>query len=250
MKKVLITGMSGLIGSLVRKHLEGTERYELSALNRRPVQGMRCLQADVSDLEAIKPAFQGIDVVAHLAANTQSSNWEGQLSTNVIGTYNVYEAARLAGVKRVVFASSGAAIVGWEGIAPYDAITQGRYEDVPESWPMITEEMVRPKDIYGVTKVWGEALGRYYSDVHGMSILCVRIGRVRAEDRPMSPRERAVYLSHRDIVRVLERCIEAPDDLRYDVFFATSNNRWGYRDMEHTRQVLGFEPQDSAEAFG
>lgn len=65
----------------------------------------------------------------------------------------------------------------------------------------------------------------------------------------MTVREAATYLGHRDVVQVLERCIEAPQDLRYDVFFATSNNRWGYRDLEHTRQLLGYVPQDSAEAF-
>ena len=123
MKKVLITGMSGLIGGLLRRHLESQGGYELSALNRSLVEGVECFQADIADLEAIKPAFEGKDVVVHLAASLDGNNWESQLSANVIGTYNVYEAARLAGVKRVVFASSGNAIRGFERVPPFPGET-------------------------------------------------------------------------------------------------------------------------------
>ena len=249
MKRVLITGMSGLIGGLLRRHLESLGGYELSALNRRHVEGVDCFQADIADLEAIKPAFAGKDVVVHLAANLDLDDWKGQLSGNVIGTYNVYEAARLSGVKRVVFASSGNAIRGIERVPPYDAIASGRYEDVPEKFARVTHEMVRPAAIYGAAKVWGEALGRHFADAHGLSVLCVRIGSVRTQNRPQEIRDHSIYLSHRDIAQILQRCIEAPDDLLYDIFFATSSNKWGYRDLEHPRRVLGYEPQDSADAF-
>ena len=249
MKRVLITGMSGLIGGLLRRHLEGLGGYELRALNRRPVQGVECFQADIADLEAIRPAFDGMDVVVHLAAQIPDEPWEGMLRTNLAGTYNVYEAARLAGAKRVVFASSGATVSGFELTSPYDAIAASRYVDVPADFPKVTSEMLRPNSTYAASKVWGETLGRYYADVHGLSVLCARIGSVRADDRPHETRQYAVYLSHRDVVQVFRRCIDAPDELRYDVFFATSNNRWGYRDLEHTRRVLGYEPQDSADAF-
>jgi len=250
MKKVLITGMSGLIGGLLRAHLEELGGYELTALNRRAIDGVTSYQADIADLDAITPAFAGQEVVVHLAAYAQSSaHWEATLSANLIGTRNVFEAARLAGVKRVVLASSGSTLKGWERVEPYKAITEGRYEDVPDRWQMITHESVRPNDEYGASKVWGEALGRSYSDVHGMSILCVRIGAVPRENRPRSPREFAVFLSHRDVVDILHRCIEAPDGLKHGIFLATSNTKWGFRDMEHTREVLGFVPHDSAEAF-
>ena len=249
MKKVLITGMSGLIGGLLRRHLEALGGYELSALNRRPVEGVEWFQADISDLEAIKPAFEGKDVVVHLSVFQDVDEWEGQLATNVIGTYNVYEAARLAGVKRVVFASSGAAITGFMRVAPYDAIVAGRYEDVPARWPMVTQDMVRPGKIYGATKVWGEALGRHYSDAYGLSVLCVRIGSVRRQKRPLNTYHYAIYLSHRDLMQILQKCVDAPDDLRYDIFMAASNNKWGYYDLEHAREVLGYEPQDSADDF-
>ena len=249
MTKVLITGMSGLIGGLLRRHLESLGGYELSALNRRPVEGVECFQADIADLDAIKPAFEGKDVAVHLAAYLGSDDWEGQLSGNVIGTYNVFEAARLADVKRVVFASSGNAVRGYELKPPYDAIAEGRYDDVPEDFKKLTHDDVRPENIYGAAKVWGEALGRHFSDEYGLSVLCVRIGSVKRSNVPESPREYSVYLSHRDISQVLQRCIDAPADLQYDIFFATSSNKWGYRDLEHAREVLGYVPQDSAEAF-
>ena len=186
MKKVLITGMSGLIGGILRRHLEGLGGYRLSALNRRPVEGVDSVQADIADLEAIKPAFEGVDVVVHLAAYLGPSDWEGHLSGNIIGAYNVYEASRLAGVKRVVFASSGAAARGFERTAPYDAIVAGSYDQVPEDFARITHEMTWPEGIYGAAKVWGEVLGRHFADAYGISVLCVRIGRVNEADRPES----------------------------------------------------------------
>ena len=152
-------------------------------------------------------------------------------------------------MKRVVFASSGAAVSGFELVPPYDAIAAGRYEDVPEGFAKVTHEMIRATGIYGAAKVWGEVLGHHFADAYGLSVLCVRIGAVRPQNRPQSTREYSVYLSHRDIVQILEKCIEAPDDLLYDVFLATSNNKWGYRDLEHPRQVLRYEPQDSVDAF-
>ncbi len=249
MKNILITGMSGLIGGILRRHLESLGRYHLRALNRRPVEGVESVQADISDLEAIRPAFEDIDVVVHLAAYLGGADFDGHLSGNLIGAYNVYEASRLAGVKRVVFASSGAASRGFERIAPYDAIAEGNYDRVPEDFAKVTPDTTWPDGIYGATKVWGEALGRHYADAYDISVLCVRIGRVNEENRPTSSGEFSRYLSHRDIAQFLQLCVDAPDDLEYDVFFATSNNRWGYRDIEHPRKVLGYEPQDSAEAF-
>ena len=247
MKRVLITGMSGLIGGLLRDRLEEAGGYRLRALNRRAVEGVESFRADISDLEAIRPAFEGQEVVVHLAAYLGSDDWEGQLAGNVVGVYNVYEAARLAGVKRVVFASSGNTIRNYERVPPYDAIAQGRYEDVPEDFPKVTHRDLRPMNIYGAAKAWGEALGSHFSDEYGLSVLCVRIGRVTRSNVPDGPREEATYLSHGDVAQILHLCVDAPDDLKYDVFMATSNNRWGYRDLEHAREVLGYAPQDSAE---
>ena len=247
MTNVLITGMSGLIGGLLRRRLEEAGGYDLSALNRRPVEGVKCLQADISDLDAIRPAFDGVEVVVHMAASLDTNDWESQLSANVIGTYNVLEAARLAGVKRVVLASSGSTIRGFELVEPYSSMVSGQYDGDPADIPKITHEHFRPEAIYGATKVWGEAIGRHFSDAYGLSVLCVRIGVVTAEDRPTDARSAAVYLSNRDVAQILQLCIDAPEDLMFDVFMATSNNKWGYRDLAHARQVLGYEPMDSAE---
>ena len=245
--RVLVTGMSGLIGRALRKHLEA--RFDLSALNRSAVEGVPCHRADIADREAIVPAFEGVDTVVHLAADATSPNppWDSIQRNNVAGTYNVYEAARRAKVRRVVFASSGATVSAIERDPPYRELVAGRYEGLT-SWPMLTHlSPVRPVALYGVSKVWGEALGRHYADAHGLSVICIRIGRVTAADRPASAREFSVWCSQRDIVRLIERCIDAPDTLRYDIFFGTSRNKWGYRDLEHPRAVLGWEPLDAAE---
>src|SRR6059036_1883529 len=247
-RSVLVTGMSGLIGGALRRHLEGT--YALSALNRQPIPGVKCHQADIADLDAIAPAFDSVDTVVHLTARTGSSDsFDEILRANVVGTYNVFEAARRAGVRRVVYASSGATVSAYERDLPYRALAEGRYDEVG-AWTTLTHETpVRPAGLYGVSKVWGEALARHYADAHDLSVLCVRIGHVTAEDRPRAPRDFSVWCSQRDIARMIEACLRAPATLRFDVFFAVSNNKWSYRDLDHARRVLGFEPQDAAETY-
>jgi nucleoside-diphosphate-sugar epimerase len=245
-KKVLITGMSGLIGDIARKHLDG--KYALTALNRRPVTGVPCHQADIADLPSIEPAFHGQDVVVHLAAKARgSAGWEELLDPNVLGVYNVFEASRRAGVKRVIYASSGATVSGWEREHPYSAIVEGRYDEVPGTWPKLTHESpVRPGNLYGCTKAWGEALARHFSDAYKMSMICLRIGAVTPDNRPTSSRTFSVWCSHRDIAQMIEKCIEAPDDVRFDIFFVVSNNKWSYRDVSHPRMVVGYQPLDTA----
>ena len=245
--RVLVTGLSGLIGRAVRK--EAGDRFELSALNRSAVNGVLSHRADIANLDAIRPAFEGVDTVVHLAAQLGNSSWEALRDVNVTGTYNVFEAARLAKVKRVVFASSGATVSGIESDPPYSDLVAGRYDGLT-TWPILTHlSPVRPAGLYGVSKVWGEALGRQYADAHGLSVICVRIGRVHAQDRPLSPREFSVWCSQRDIARLFVRCLDAAPALRYEVVFGNSHNKWGYRDLEHTRAVLGWEPVDAAESY-
>ena len=245
-RRVLITGLSGLIGGALRAHIEGT--YELRGLNRRPVAGVECHLADLGDLEGIRPAFAGIDTVVHLAAAAGDNNAPADIMrSNVVGTHNVFEAARLAGVGRVIFASSGATVAGWEREPPLSHLVAGEYDKLGD-WSRLTHESpTRPGGLYGVSKVWGEALARHYADAHGMSMICLRIGRVKAEDRPTGPRDRSVWCSQRDVVRMIAACIEAPATVRFDVFFVVSNNRWNYRDLEHPRRVLGWTPLDSAD---
>jgi nucleoside-diphosphate-sugar epimerase len=247
-RRLLVTGLSGLIGGALHQHLG--PRYAIRALNRRPVPGVECHQADLGSLDAIQPAFTGIDTVVHLgAAAGDDQAPETILHSNVLGTYHVFEAARRAGVRRVIFASSGATISGWEREPPLSHIVNGRYDELGSWSPLTHEAPLRPSGLYGASKVWGEALARTYADAHGMSMICLRIGRVRAEDRPMAPREFAVWCSQRDVVRMIEACIEAPERVRFDVFYVVSGNRWGYRDLEHARAVLGWTPVDRAETF-
>lgn len=247
-QKVLVTGMSGLIGSAVRRQLEG--KCELRALNRGRVDGVACHQADIADLKAIQPAFAGIDVVVHLAAFAHTSaTWEQVLTHNVIGTYNVFEASRQAGVKRIVYASSGATVTGYERDLPFAALVAGRDDEV-STWPRLTHETpVRPNGLYGCSKVWGEALARHYSDTHGISVICLRIGAVNREDRPTTPRHFSVWCSQRDIAQMVEKCIRAALSVRFDIFYVVSDNKLSYRDLEHARAVVGFEPQDRAEDY-
>ena len=246
-KRILITGMSGLIGGLLKEHLTAQGGYELSALNRSIVKDVPTHSADISNLSEIRPAFDNIDTVVHLAAYLGSDSFEEQLPTNIIGTYNVFEAARLAGIKRVVYASSGSTVRGVENTYPYKEIAKGLYSEVKGPIPLVTHKDVRPGGVYGATKVWGEAVARHFSDAYDMSMLCVRIGSVTEGDEPSDPRQKSIYLSHRDVCQILQLSVEAPEDLKYDIFLATSNNRWSYRDLEHPRKVLGYRPNSSAE---
>jgi len=252
-KRVLITGASGLIGGLVISQLG--EKYELSGLSRRAVEGIPHRQADITDAEAIKPAFEGIDSVLHLAAATDDSiteHWDTTMATTVSGTLNVYEAAREAGVKRVVFMSSGCVQLGyeWDDRYPYDVLANGPDDQVPETWPMVDLTWpVRPDSPYAVGKLFGENLGRLYADKHAISTLVIRLGAVLDSDRPTLRRLYPGYLSQSDCVQMIDKCLEAPDDLLYDVFDAISDNRLRWRSTDHAKEVLGWKPIGNSDEF-
>lgn len=245
--KILVTGMSGLIGGAARAALETD--HELTALNRSPQDGVATHRADIADYASIRSAFDDQDAVIHLAAKVNDSyGWEALRDTNLSGTFNVLRAASEAGVKRVVFASSGATVAGWEHEEPYRALVEGRYAEAPQRWRMIgVDEPTRPRGIYGSTKVWGEALARHFCDTTPMSVICLRIGFVNAEDKPMSPRQFSVWCSQRDVVQMIVAGLAAPESLHCDTFFVNSENRRGYRDLTHSHDVLGFMPRDAAE---
>ncbi len=178
---MLVTGAEGLIGSVVRRELGG--RYELIALTLTP-QSFPSHVADIADLAAIEPAFVGIDAVVHLAASPAvETPWEEILPNNLIGTYNVFEAARRAGVPRVVFASSNHVV----GMYEVDGAPEIYGVDDRRVYDHTAE--IRPDSLYGVSKAYGEALGRLFVERHGMSVFCLRIGAVRLAAR--SPREAA-----------------------------------------------------------
>jgi len=241
--------MSGLIGGVVRRKLDG--KYTLSALNRGDVQGVKTYRADISDFNAIRPAFEEQDYVIHLAAKLgMNSTEDDMLKANVIGTYNVFKAAVEAKVKRVIYASSGAIISGYERIEPYKSLVEERYEDALATWPMITHETpIRPNGVYGSSKIWGEALARHLTDTTDISIICLRFGHVTKEDRPVLPRDWSMWCSQRDAGHMVQLCLDAPDELKFDIFYVVSNNKWRYRDLDHARSVLGFESHDNAEKF-
>ena len=248
--RVLITGASGLIGGVLLEALAGD--HELSGLDITPVPGFDSLVAGMTDLEAIQPAFEGKDVVIDLAAKPDHLGpWDVVHRNNLPSTYNALEAARRAGVRRVIFASSNHVTGMYENDHPYSAVVAGRYEGLdPWAIPHITTDMpIRPDSPYGVGKAFGEAAGRYYSDRYGLSVVCLRIGTLNRASRPLEARHFATLLTHRDLVHLVERCIEAPDGLGFAVFYGVSNNKWRFWDIENSREAVGYRPQNNAEAW-
>ena len=188
--------------------------------------------------------------MGHRAAKSHDGvGWDALLATNVVGTRNVLQAATDAGVRRVVFASSGAVVAGWELVAPYTQLVAGAYNEIGEV-PLIDESMpTRPRNLYASTKVWGEALGRHYADNHGIEVVCLRIGYAHTADRPKNARQFSVWNSQRDVVQALQLAMTVQLPERFDQFFVLSNNRYAYRSIERARQVLGYEPKDAAEDY-
>ena len=250
-EKVLVTGMSGLIGTALLKEIGGEidSNYTMSALNRRAVSGIPTTQADLADYEAMSVAFEGIDTVVHLAAVIHDGvGWEALLETNVVGTRNVFEAAMKAGVKRVIFTSSGATVAGWEKVEPYSSLVSGRYEQVPDEIPLINESMAtRPINMYASTKVWGESIARHYADNHGLEVISLRIGFANKADKPENARQMSVWNSRRDVVQAITLSMKHQMEQRYECFFILSDNKYGYRDLALAKSILGFRPRDSAE---
>jgi len=256
-RRVLITGAEGTIGTALREYLGG--RYALSALTREE-QDFPSHVADISDLDAILPAFTGVEAVVHLAASPAvQTPWPSILQDNIIGTYNVFEAAHRAGVERVVFASSNHVI----GMYEFDGAPDIYALDDPRTYDHTVE--IRPDSLYGVSKAYGEALGRYYVERHGMKVFCLRIGSVRGNDDPLDPemlasspalldlttkeerrvRMRATWQSRRDIANLVGRCLDVPD-VSWAVVYGISDNPRQFWDLSHARELLGYEPRDGA----
>lgn len=249
-EKLLVTGMSGLVGAALRQAIE--QDYQLSALNRREVAGVPTTQADLADYDAIAPAFRDQEQVVHLGAVIHDGvGWDALHNTNVVGTRNVFEAALQAGVRRVVFTSSGATVAGWEKTEPYRSLVAGDIKALPAGVPLITEELAtRPANLYASTKVWGEAIGRHYAENHGLEVVCLRIGLANAADKPENARQMSVWNSQRDVVQAIRLALEHSMDTRFGCYFITSNNARGYRNLALAKQALGYVPKDSADDWG
>ena len=246
-RKVLVTGGAGLIGGVLIDRLK--DRYDLSSLDLKKAEGARSIVGDLSDMGTVLSAFKGQHTVVHLAADRRADGpWDSNLPNNFVGTYNVFEAAKQCGVKRVVFASSQHATGGFYLDEPYKAITEGRFKDVPRSYSLVDETCpVRPDGYYGAAKAFGEAIGSYYWDYHKLSSLHLRIGWVISTDDPsFSAWGLTLWLSHADVGQIVRLCIDAPASLGYDVFYAMSDNKWKIFSIEKAKRVLGYKPQNGA----
>ena len=196
--KVMVTGATGKIGQTLMEDLP--DCFDLTGTSRSPNDDPRFIQLDFDDVDVVAEAFAGQDVVVHMHAksNHNTDEFEPYVQPNIVGLWNAYEAARLAGVRRFIYASSNHA-TGW-------------YEIVGERCD--AESLPRPDGVYGAAKVWGEALGRYFSDRHGMEVIVLRIGsyeyRLKPPDFSMGPRILSTWLSDRDLLNLVERSIVAP----------------------------------------
>lgn len=232
-KRVLITGAAGRIGASLAEQLNA--RYHLRLHYHRNVPtnppSDDVVRGDIADYGQILPALAGMDAVVHLAGEPAvDTPWDRILKANIAGCHNVFEAARQQGVPKVVFASSNHA-AGW-------------YEK--ERAHYVTADMpIRPDSYYGVSKVFGEALGRYYVDAAGMSVICLRIGSF--QPRPRDRRQLATWLSERDCAQLVWRSIES--DVEYAVVFGISGNSRAFWDISKARELLGYEPEDNGEEY-
>lgn len=249
--RVLITGGSGLIGGLTIKHLG--DKYTFSNLSRRPVEGTPTVQASVEDYDAIRPAFDDVDMVLHLSAFVDDiQDWDGTMAITVGGTLNVFKAAQDAGVWRVVNMSTGSTMCGWEWYegSPYGKLAQGRYDEAGDDWRMIDyRDEIRPDSPYGVGKAFTEICGRWFSDTYGMSVLNIRLGAVLDTNAPKLLRHFPGYLDQQDAVQMIDRCLSAPESLKFDIFDAISENSTRWRDTSHAKEVLGWKPTGSSDRF-
>lgn len=232
-KRVLITGAAGRIGSSLAQSLK--DRYDLRLHYHQripeapPVSDIHI--ADVANFDEIAPAMEGMDAVVHMAADPSTrASWESVRDRNIVGTYNVYEAARRAGVKKIVFASTNHVM--------------GMY-DRDRQWPIYASQPVRPDSLYGVSKAFGEALARHYVDQYGLSIICLRIGWFL--ERPRDEIGLWMWLSPRDCAQVVWRSIESP--LSFGIFYAISRNSRRHWDITDTIERLGYRPEDDSEVY-
>ncbi|HEX7010946.1 MAG TPA: NAD(P)-dependent oxidoreductase [Phycisphaeraceae bacterium] len=234
-RKVFVTGAAGKIGSHFAQ--QSHDRYELTLMvhpqNRtQAIEPFgRIVTADLADLDHLKTLLAGQDTVVHLAADPRvDAPWDSVLANNIIGTYHLYEAARHAGCRRVIFASTIHAV-----------------EAYPPSLQIQPDHPVNPDSLYGVSKCFGEALGRYMSTQHGLSVIAIRIGHFRPPHKmPTDPAKRNTavdYVSSRDLIQLIQRCID-DETLRFAIVHGLSHNRFNRLSIQETCDLLGYAPQD------
>lgn len=234
-QRVLVTGSAGGIGRALRPRMRRAGRVlrlmDLAAQEpAAPGEAVELVTGSVTDLAATSRACRDVDAVIHLGGHSREASWADILATNIDGTRTVLEAARAAGVPRVVLASSNHA-AGFRGIA--DAT--GLPADSP----------ARPDTYYGVSKAAMEALGSLYHSRYGMDVICVRIG--FCFERPISARALALWLSQDDCARLMEACLAA-ERPGYRVVWGISANTRRYLPLAEA-EALGYRPRDDAEAY-
>lgn len=236
-RKILLTGAAGRIGSFLTRHL--AKRYNFVLTDVQPpadTHGFPFSAADISDLEAMRALCRDIDTVVHMAADPRTTaSWDDLLAPNMIGVQNIFQAAHEASCRRVIYASSVNAVAGY-----------------PRDVQVHTSMPVRPLNLYGASKAWGEAVACFYADQRGLSSICLRFGWVLGRDsehlRPDHPLLDMV-LTYEDLAKLVVGSIDAPDDLRFGIFHGVSNNRWKRLDISDARAALGYEPEDDAFAL-
>jgi nucleoside-diphosphate-sugar epimerase len=247
--RVLVTGASGLIGSVLWERLAGD--HTLSGIDLHGDRARGVARGDVRRPRSIRRAFRGIDAVVDLATGAAVDLPWRDVEKDLRGRINVLEAIRARGVKRYIFASSNHVTGMYELEQPYASIVAGAYDGLEASAiPLIRPDgPVRPDTPYGVGKACAEAAGRYFAEQYGISCLCLRIGTVRADDRPRRPRDYATLLTHSDLARLVDCALRAPLTLQYGVYYGVSANTWRFWDIANAREQLDFVPTDDAERF-
>ena len=232
MTVIVITGAAGLVGSMLRPRLARPDRT-LRLLDVAPLvagPGEEAIEASVTDMDAMTAACRGADAVIHLAGVPGEAPWPRILELNINGGYVVFEAARRAGIPRVIFASSNHAV----GFTPR------------ADFPVPDYAFPAPDTYYGVSKAATEALAAMYHYRHGMDAICVRI--LSCFPRPQNVRMLSTWLSPDDTGRLFEACLTVPAPGFRVIFGVSANTRGGWVSLAEAA-ALGYRPQDDAEAY-
>jgi uronate dehydrogenase len=231
MQTVLVTGAAGGIGTRLRKLLDGVYPRIVWSDIKKPADlasHQTFIQADLADLAQVEKITNGIEGIVHLGGESIEQSWDRILHANIIGCYNLFEAARRNKVQRVVFASSNHAV--------------GFY---PRQRKIGTDEPVRPDSRYGMSKAFGEAVGALYAHKHGIRVTCIRIGNFA--DAPVDQRRLAIWISPEDLVQLIRIGLEHPD-LEHEIFFGASQNERSWWDNEAACRY-GYRPTGKAEDY-
>jgi uronate dehydrogenase len=230
-QKLLLTGAAGGLGQALRERLKANcavLRLSDVAPLGEPGTNEEIMLADLADAAAVDAAVQGVDAIVHLGGVSTEGPFEPILQANIIGLYNLYEAARRHGVRRVLFASS-------------NHVT-GFYR---QSETITADHAPRPDGFYGVSKAFGEDLSRFYFDRYGIETACLRIGSCFPE--PRDRRMLATWLSYDDLHRLITACLSTPV-LGHSLIFGMSDNAVTWWDNSRARHI-GYTAQDTSDVF-